>query len=45
MGSAVIPPRFVPDSEEALCWFPFVVLGVMEEFFQPNQELNVVLIA
>ena len=42
MEYAVIPPRLVVDSEEALCWFPFVAHGVMGGFSPLNQELNVV---
>ena len=45
MGSAVIPPRFVVCRQEALHWFPFVILEVMEGFSPPNQDLNVVWIA
>ena len=42
MGSAVVPPICVVDSDEALCCFQFVILGMMEGLFTPNQELNVV---
>ena len=42
MGSTVVPPRFVVHSEEALCRFKLVILAVIEGFFPPNQELNLV---
>ena len=42
MGSAVVPPRFIVQSEETLRWVLVVRLEVMGRFFPPNQELNVV---